>query len=85
MHKIYCILLCQNNIKNDIGGCMAKDKKKNDRIDALIRALKCLPNSRIYACEDSLNPSLIRFVLESVNGAEPSVNLGKIHRTTLDL
>jgi len=62
---------------------MAKDEKTNDRIDAVIRALKCPSDCRIYACEDSLNPSLIRFVLENAHG--PSVELGKIHKTALDL
>jgi len=62
---------------------MATDEKTNNRIDAVIRGLKCPPDSRIYACEDSLNPSLIRFVLENVHG--PSVELGKIHKMALDL
>jgi len=82
-HANQFVYIISKEHKNDAGGCMAKDEKTNERIDAVIRALKCPPDSRIYACEDSSNPSLIRFVLESVNGS--SVNLGKIHKMALDL
>jgi len=62
---------------------VATNEKTNEKIDAVIRALKYPPDCRIYASEDLSNPSLIRFVLESVNGS--SVNLGKIHKTALEI